>query len=215
MESHMNTKAFIRCDQYNFIKHQVKNLVSSYSIVKDPAVLKAVAFRSLDKVMNLFPEDEYDKAIFDKIPEIDGEIQANFFLEELKPYVIPFRSVSEKTIEKLFPKAKKLKLPKMEEIDLKETSYLGWYDIRSERKYLVFDYNGKLIGINGTFRNTTKGICSLCNSLEEVALFMANVKSGKETYTNRGNYICSDSQKCNQNIKTLDKLNQFIELVKR
>ncbi|MBS4197728.1 FusB/FusC family EF-G-binding protein [Bacillus sp. FJAT-49870] len=211
----MNTKAFIRCDQYNFIKHQVKNLVSSYSIVKDPAVLKAVAFRSLDKVMNLFPEDEYDKAIFDKIPEIDGEIQANFFLEELKPYVIPFRSVSEKTIEKLFPKAKKLKLPKMEEIDLKETSYLGWYDIRSERKYLVFDYNGKLIGINGTFRNTTKGICSLCNSLEEVALFMANVKSGKETYTNRGNYICSDSQKCNQNIKTLDKLNQFIELVKR
>lgn len=215
MESHKNTKAFIRCDQYNFIKHQVKNLVSSYSTVKDPAVLKAVAFSSLDKVMNLFPDDEYDKAIFDKIPEIDGEIQANFFLEELKPFVIPFRSVSEKTIEKLFPKAKKLKLPNMEEIDLKETSYLGWYDIRSERKYLVFDYNGKLIGINGTFRNTTKGICSLCNGLEEVGLFMANVKSGKETYTNRGNYICSDSQKCNQNIKTLDKLYQFIELVKR
>src|SRR5690606_38507578 len=182
---------------YHFIKHQVKNLVSSYSTVKDPAVLKAVAFSSLDKVMNLFPDDEYDKAIFDKIPEIDGEIQANFFLEELKPYVIPFKSVSEKTIEKLFPKAKKLKLPNMEEIDLKETSYLGWYDIRSERKYLVFDYNGKLIGINGTFRNTTKGICSLCNALEEVGLFMANVKSGKETYTNRGNYICNDSQKCN------------------
>ncbi|MBS4202367.1 FusB/FusC family EF-G-binding protein [Bacillus sp. FJAT-49732] len=210
----MNTKPFIRCDQYNFIKFQVKHLVQSYSTIKDQDVLRAISYSSLDKVINLFPEYELYREIFEKIPEIKSDIQATHFLDELRPYVIPFRTVSEKTIEKLFPKAKKLKLPPME-LDLKEISYLGWYDIRSERKYLVFDYDGKLVGINGTFRNVTKGICSVCNGHEEVGLFMANVKSGKETFTNRGNYICNDSQRCNQNIKTLDKLYNFIELVKK
>ncbi|MBS4220715.1 FusB/FusC family EF-G-binding protein [Bacillus sp. FJAT-49711] len=206
-------KPFIRSDQYNFIKFQVKHLVQSFSTIKDQDVLKAIAYSSLDKVINLFPEYDHYRESFEKILEIKSDIQATHFLDELGPYRIPFRTVSDKTIEKLFPKAKKLKLPPME-LDLKEVSYLGWYDMRSERKYLVFDYNGKLLGINGTFRNTTKGICSLCNGHEEVGLFMANVKSGKETYTNRGNYICNDSQKCNENIKTLDKLYQFIEIVK-
>jgi len=213
MNSHMNIEPFIRSDQYNFIKFQVKHLVQSFSTLKDQDVLKAIAYSSLDKIINLFLEYDHYRESFEKILEIKSDIQASHFLDELRPYVIPFRTVSDKTIEKLFPKAKKLKLPPME-LELKDISYLGWYDMRSERKYLVFDYNGKLVGINGTFRNTTKGICSLCNGHEEVGLFMANVKSGKETYTNRGNYICNDSQKCNKNIKTLDKLYQFIEIVK-
>jgi len=214
MNSHMNIKPFIRSDQYNFIKYQLKNLVHSYSTIKDQDVLKAIAYSSLDKITNLFSEYESSRESFGEILEIKSENQANHFLDELKCYVIPFRIVSDKTLEKLFPKAKKLKLPPME-LDLKEISYLGWYDMRSERKFLIFDYDGKLLGINGTFRNMTKGICSICNGHEEVGLFMANVKSGKETFTNRGNYICNDSQKCNQNIKTLDKLYQFIELVKK
>ncbi|KMJ55138.1 ferrous iron transporter A, partial [Bacillus sp. LL01] len=141
--------------------------------------------------------------------------QAESFLSELKHYVIPFKNVTEKTITKLFPKAKKLKVPPLEEIDFKEISYLGWYDIRSERKFLIVDYNGKLKGIQGTFQESNKGICSLCNQHQDIGLFMSKVKAGKETYTNRGNYICSDSHKCNQNLITLDELNKFVELLNK
>jgi hypothetical protein len=44
---------------------------------------------------------------------------------------------------------------------------------------------------------------------------MSKVKSGKETYTTKGNYICKDSQKCNHNLITLDKLNDFIVQLKK
>ncbi|MCJ7842409.1 FusB/FusC family EF-G-binding protein [Lederbergia sp. NSJ-179] len=217
MTSHIKIEPFIRSDQYHFIKFQVKNLVHAYSTVKDPNVLKAVKYGALDKVIDLFPEIPENQAeIFHTITEIEEDHQPNQYLTELKEYVIPFKSVTEKTVSKLFPKAKKLKLPSsLKEIDFREISYLGWYDIRSEKKFLIFNDNGKLFGVHGTFRHTTKGICALCNGHEEVGLFMANVKSGKETYTNRGNYICTDSQTCNQNLRTLDKLEHFIELVKK
>ncbi|WP_231687003.1 FusB/FusC family EF-G-binding protein [Bacillus sp. JCM 19034] len=136
-------------------------------------------------------------------------------MTELKKAVIPFKHVTEKTITKLFPKAKKLKAPSLETIDFKNLSYLGWYDIRSEKKFLIIDDNRKLIGVEGTFNKGKKGICSLCNGHEEIGLFMTTVKSGKETYTNRGNYICTDSQRCNENIMTLDKLTQFVANLKK
>ncbi|KRG12405.1 ferrous iron transporter A [Virgibacillus soli] len=210
-------ETFIRSDQYQFIKFQVKNLVHAYNTVKDPNVLKAVKFGTLDKILELFPEiTEQQRLLLSPVTEIKEDSQANQYVNELKDYVIPFKTITEKTVSKLFPKAKKLKLPSsLKEVNFKEISYLGWYDIRSEKKFLIFDYKGKLIGINGTFRQSTKGICALCNGHEEVGLFMANVKSGKETYTNRGNYICTDSLTCNQNLRSLDKLEQFVELVKK
>lgn len=215
MTSHLNIEPFIRSDQYQFIKFQVKNLVRAYVTVNDPNVLKAVKYEAFDKVMELFPVvDDQQTEMFNSILDIKEEQQAEQYFTELKEYVIPFKAITEKTASKLFPKAKKLKLP-ANEVDSRELTYLGWYDIRSEKKFLVFNYQGKLLGIHGTFRHSTKGICALCNGHEEVGLFMANVKSGKETYTNRGNYICTDSIQCNQNLRSLDKLEQFIELVKK
>lgn len=100
-------------------------------------------------------------------------------------------------------------------MDCREISYLGWNDVGLGRKFLVVEYDGKLMGIEGTFKESHKGICSICNRLEEIGLFVANVKSGKESYVNRGNYICKNSVKCNQNITSLDKLNSFIEVLKK
>ena len=214
MTSHIEVQPFIRNDQFNFIKFQVKHLVNAHSTVKDPDVLKAVQYGALDNIINLFPEMEEHYRIFDEIVEIKEEIQAENFLAGLKPYIIPFKQLTEKTVGKLFPKAKKLKLQFLKDIDFKEITYLGWYDIRSEKKFLIFDYKGKLMGVQGTFRHKTKGVCSLCNRLGEVGMFMANVKSGKETYTNRGNYICDDSQECNGNLQSLDRLENFIENLK-
>ena len=97
-------------------------------------------------------------------------------------------------------------------MDFSGYSYLGWNDAGSGRKYMIVDVGGKLTGIHGTIKSSNKkGICSICNRTEEIGLFMARVKSGKETYTDRGNYICCDSEKCNQNLMTLDHLNDESE----
>lgn len=166
--------------------------------------------------MNLFPSiSEKQKEIVTKIMEVEEEAQATAFLEELKRNVIPFKNVTEKTISKLFPKIKKLKIPSLDEMDFKDISYLSWYDIRLDRKLLVVEYNGKLMGMQGTFRESKKGICSLCNRHGEIGLFMSTVKTGTETFISRGNYICKDSQICNENITRLDKLDDFVETLNK
>lgn len=213
--SNMNT--FIRNDQYNFIKFQMRNLVRGHATVNDMNVLNALKSSSLDKVLNLFPHISNDqKALLSKMIEIEENIEAKHFLSELMPYVMPFQSVTDKSVKKLFPKVKKLKTPAFENMDFKNYSYLGWNDAGSRRKYVIAEYSGKLIGIQGTIRNSNqKGICKICNGLEEVGLFMSRVKSGKETYTERGNYICYDSEKCNQTLITLNNLNDFITQLKK
>lgn len=212
----MNLQAFIRSDQLNYIKFQLKNIVLARLNVKDIETLNALKFYSLDNVQHIFPDlSEQQREILSKIIEIDEEIQAKSYLNELKQYVIPFTNITAKTIRRLFPKIKKLKLPTLEEIDFKEISYLGWDDPGLGRKFLIVEYNGQLMGIEGTFKETNKGICALCNGIEEIGLFMTKVKSGKESYTNKGNYICKDSLKCNQNIMSLDKINHFIEVLKK
>ncbi|WP_052345907.1 FusB/FusC family EF-G-binding protein [Paucisalibacillus sp. EB02] len=205
---------FLRHDQYNFIKFQLKIIVHAHSTIKDEEVINTVKLSSMDKIFSLLPNlTENQQALLSKIVDIEVHNQAELFLTELKSYVIPFRNTTEKTLTKLFPKVKKFKGPDLNAIDYREISYIGWYDIRSERKFLVTEHNEKLIGFQGTFMKSIKGICSLCNQYEDVGLFMANVRTGKETYTNRGNYICVDSHKCNQNLTTLDKLHYFIELL--
>lgn len=208
-------KLFIQNHQFNFIKFQLKNIVTAHLSVKDQETIDALKFYSLDKIHYLFPTlNEHEREILNKILDIREESQAKAYLAELKQYVIPFANITEKSINKLFPKIKKLKLPKLEEIDFKDISYLGWNDAGLGRKFLIFIKEGQLIGIEGTFKESKKAICALCNSMEEVGLFMANVKSGKECYTNKGNYICRDSLKCNQNIYSLDKINQFIQVLR-
>ncbi|UOE94733.1 FusB/FusC family EF-G-binding protein [Alkalihalobacillus sp. LMS39] len=206
---------FLRNDQYNFIKFQLNHLVHAQTTVRDEDILSALKLNAYDKMVALFPElKDSQKALLQKLIEFENVEQVERLVSELKGYVIPFKYVSEKTVAKLFPKAKKLKMPVLEDIDFRELSYLGWYDVRSERKFLIFNDDNNLIGILGTFKGEMRGICSLCNRHEDVGLFMATVKSGMETYTSRGNYICHDSFTCNQNVITLERLTNFVKLVK-
>jgi hypothetical protein len=204
---------FIRSDQYNFIKAQTKILINGHSTVNDRDVLNALKSLAIEKVVNLFSDiSEEQMQLLNPIMKVEDKENAQEFLLKLKPYVIPFKEITDKTIKKLFPKAKKLKVPSLEDIDLKETSYLGWTDKGSNKKYIIANFDNKLIGLQGTIKSTSQtGICALCNAHEETAMFISQTKgSGKDTFTKRGNYICQDSQKCNQNIITLDKLNDFI-----
>ncbi len=209
---------FIRSNQYNFIKAQTQTLINGHSTVNDIDVLNALKSMAKEKVSNLFGDlNEEQKQLMEPILKIKDKTQAEEFLVQLKPYVIPFKEVTEQKLKKLFPKAKKLKVPLLENLDLKEISYLGWHDKGSNKKYIVVGHQDKLIGLQGTFENSNqKGICAICNAYEEVGMFLSESKgSDKGTFIKRGNYICQDSQKCNHNLTTLDKLNDFIVQLNR
>ncbi|PEJ57732.1 elongation factor G-binding protein [Bacillus sp. AFS002410] len=208
---------FIRTEQYNFIKQQLQVLTNGHASVNDRAVLNALHSLVSDKALGLFTDlTKEQQQLFIQIDTIKKSEQAEVLLRQLLPYVIPFKEVSEQSIKKLFPKAKKLKLPILKNFDLLQTTYIGWDDLGSNSKFIVTYLNHKLIGLQGTFNPINKkGNCTICNKFEDLGLFMTKTKGKIEgTFTQRGNYICKDSQKCNQNITSLDKLHDFITIVK-
>nr|WP_251025940.1 FusB/FusC family EF-G-binding protein [Bacillus sp. ISL-47] len=213
----MIVEAFIRNDQYNFIKSQAQVLINGHASVNDTGVLNALKSLSADKIFGLFEElNEDQKRLLNPVIEIKEREQAEAFLAEIKGYVIPFKPITDQSIKKLFPKAKKLKMPELEDIDFREISYLGWNDNGTNRKYIISQQNDKLSGLHGTFKPVSKkGICAICNKFEEIGMFLSETKGSQlGTYTKRGNYICQDSQKCNDNLISLEQLNDFVGWLK-
>lgn len=209
-------KPFIRTDQYNFIRVQTRKLVNGHSTAKDADVIKALEAMVLENILAMFLDlTEDQKQLIMPVVEIHDKEMAEKYLANMKKYVIPF-SASEPAVRKLFPKVKKLSVPHLDKIDLRDIVYLSWFDNSTIKKYIVLSYDNKLSGIYGSFTGANqKGICSLCNGLGEVGMFLAEIK-GKDqgTFTKRGNYICSDSQKCNENLTSLEKLTDFVEHLK-
>jgi hypothetical protein len=207
---------FIRNDQYNFINYQIQVLINGYSTVNDPGVLVALKSLVRDKVFNLFDVlNAEQERLLEPVVNIKDSEQGQNYLTELREFVIPFQSVNETTLKKLFPKVKKLKMPRLNELDFKELSYLGWNDYGQESKYIVAQDDGKLKGFKGTFKNSSKkGICTICNTFGDVGMYVSeSKKSSNGTYVKKGNYICQDSMECNGKLRDLVKLNEFIERV--
>lgn len=138
-------------------------------------------------------------------------------MEELKQIVQPFMQPSKPQIEKLFRKVKKLKQPAWNEIDLQEHTYIGWNDPGTQKKFMIYYEDEKLKGISGTLSPTiNKGICAICQKTSNVSLFLSTTKAGSDgTYTKKGNYICHDSDQCNQQLTKLAPFYEFAERVKK
>ncbi|MFI8688268.1 FusB/FusC family EF-G-binding protein [Rossellomorea sp. NPDC077527] len=207
---------FIRNDQYNFITYQTQVLINGYRAVNDLGVLQALKGLAKDKVLNLFGElSPSQQRVLEHIIEIRDQDQAEDYLMGLKAYVIPFQTLSDASVKKLFPKVKKLKTPDWNQVDVKSVSYLGWNDHAQERKYIVAESNGKLKGFKGTFKNSSKkGICTICHSFGSIGFYMSeSKKSAHGTYVKKGNYICQDSDECNEKLKDKEKLEDFIERI--
>ncbi|UOQ45978.1 FusB/FusC family EF-G-binding protein [Halobacillus salinarum] len=207
--------SFIRSDQYNLIKAQAHRLIRSHSSVNDSSVMEAVKSVSLEKVLQSFSSlSPEEKELIDHISVIEDQEDAILLLSRLKQYVIEFPDLTENHLKKLFPKVKKLQHPDLDEIDKKATSYLGWNDYGSNRKYLVVPFQGELIGLKGTFtQSNTKGICTICSEQEKVGMFTTTVMNSAQSVVRRGNYICQDSELCNQNLTDLTNLHHFVKLM--
>lgn len=137
---------------------------------------------------------------------------------QLERYVEDFEMPSLSQVQKVFRKVKKVKIPNENDIDLKVTSYLGWNDIASNRKYIIFkNSEDRFDGIYGELSpNKVKGFCKICNQESNVSLFLNKTKHNKSdgTYTKKGDYICNDSAKCNQNLDDIQYFYQFIDQLK-
>ncbi|WP_088006671.1 FusB/FusC family EF-G-binding protein [Indiicoccus explosivorum] len=209
---------FIRNDQYNFIRRQAQKLVNGHSTVADQSVLKALESLVLEQVMSRFGKlTDEQKWLLDPIVNIQDKEEAERFMAHLKPYLIPFDELTDNTVKKLFPKAKKLKVPAMLKTDLREFSYIGWDDVGSQRRYLILQKDGRLVGVSGNFgSNSKKGICAFCHNYTETGLFLSETKgSSQEAFVKRGNYICRDSRTCNRNLTTLERIEDFVERLNR
>ncbi|WP_338751233.1 FusB/FusC family EF-G-binding protein [Bacillus sp. FJAT-52991] len=204
---------FIRSDQYHFIKSQAQILTNGHASVSDIDVLQALKSLAKEKIFALFPNmNEEQQQVLAPVLTIEEKADAEAVLAQLKPYVMPFPQVTEQTLKKLFPKAKKLKTSFLKEVNWEEISYLSWADLGLGKKFIVAPYNNKLTGIHGTFNPVTKkSICALCHQYEAVGMFMTEVKGPQQgTFVKRGNYICQDQHACNENMTKLDQLHDFI-----
>lgn len=207
---------FMKSYQYNYIKAQTKILLNGLSASSDASVHRARKDIAKENVARLFPAmNEEQQQLLYPIVDITENADVKRFLTQLLPYVVPFPVVTDQTLKKLFPKAKKLKVPSVKDLNLQEHSYVSWQDDGTQKKYLIAEYQGKLVGFQGAFTlMNQKGMCALCNQFEEVGMFISEIKSsGDGAYIKRGNYICQNSQTCNQNIITLDKLDDFIVMM--
>jgi hypothetical protein len=119
----------------------------------------------------------------------------------------------------LFKKEKKLKLPNTNAQDSKNV-YLGWIDESIRKLFVAYNMNGKLTGMACRITNSSSNnsnMCTLCNHVgreDEVAFVSAICKtanSGEGAYKSIGFHICLDSEKCNERILAIEKLEQILK----
>jgi hypothetical protein len=210
-------KPFIRNHQYNTIKKQADLLLHACNSVADPKVVESVRYSAQSKVIEAFPDaSELMKQMLGSISTLNTAAEFQSYLRSLEPYLTEFEKVTEKQLQKLFPKNKKLKVPELDAIDFRYVTYVGWTDIATNKLFLVYWLNGQLVGVEGKYTPANKkGICFLCNRHEEVALFSAITRTrpanaSPDYYKAIGNYMCVNSEVCNKNITDVSALEKFV-----
>ncbi|MFJ7933321.1 FusB/FusC family EF-G-binding protein [Sporosarcina sp. NPDC096371] len=210
------TSQMIHPYEFIFVKKQVANLVNAYRSVNDSSIIQTLQGLTRENVeMVLNDESQFSHIIDQFMDQKLTKTNAEKILNELKEFVIPFKQPSEKQLIKSFKKVKKFKQPNWPEYDLRDFNYFGWNDKGTQRKYMVLYHNEQLVGFSGILSpNTHKGACAICNEISNVSLFLTTTKfSGDGTYTKKGNYICHDSVRCNQQMSDLKFLTNFINII--
>lgn len=212
----------IKTYQYFFIKREIEQLLNVYHSVNDKktvATVQALATERINEVVENDPQviallEPFVKQIMDT--NLKKE-KATELLERLKEHVAPFKQPSKIQVKKIFRKVKKLKHPDWQTLDLKEHTYVGWNDPGTQKKYLLYYADERLQGVHGTLSPTIiKGVCAICHKTSSVSMFLSTTKSGSDgTYTKKGNYICHDSDQCNQQLVKLAPFYEFTDIVKK
>ncbi|MGM9920697.1 MAG: FusB/FusC family EF-G-binding protein [Bhargavaea sp.] len=202
--------------EFHFILRQARNVLNGHMNANDEDVLAAVSQMAIERAEHSasdLPDELAD--LIRSIGTIREREDYDRFREQLLAFVRPMAEVADRDVKKLFPKVKNLRMPKFAEAVRKELTFLGWNDPGTNRKYIVFENRRGFTGLYGQFRPSgKKGVCSICNGIDETGLFLTETRhSGGETYTKRGNYICTDSMACNRRLDDLERFDEFIRTV--
>ncbi|WP_436938244.1 FusB/FusC family EF-G-binding protein [Staphylococcus xylosus] len=204
--------------QFNYIKERIVHLINVYNSVNDLNTIASIQEATREQILNTF--QRVDSSIQSEIEKLMNnqlsKMQAKKILSKLQAYVLPFEHPSKKQVDKVFRKVKKLKTPLISNEVLLESTFIGWNDVASNRKYIIY-YNdfGNLDGFYGDISNqTVKGFCSICNKESRVTLFMRKTRTTSDgQYTKKGDYICFDSTVCNQQISDLSYFYHFLNKI--
>ncbi len=167
---------FMTVEQYQIVKKQAKKILNAYTTSKDQNVLQAIQALVQEEISEkLIFQDIEEQLVLQPIFTIQTKEQLELFLNTIKQNVEPFKVPTDNQVKKLFPKDKKVKLPNLDGIDLKEISYLSWVDTGTNRKYIVYYDEGALKGVRGVFSHSEKiGICTVCNQHAKVGLLLVS-----------------------------------------
>ncbi|TRZ35930.1 elongation factor G-binding protein [Niallia circulans] len=209
------TNQFINNEQLNYVKSQVALINDSMKKNVPEKVLTAVIDLANSKISALFQNATQEQQDMLDVSKLKSDKEYDRYIEQLAPYLLPFPRITEQQLKRMFPKQKKLKLPDLESIDYSKLTYLCWNDLRSNKKFIVYALNGKLVGIEGSLTPTSKkNLCTFCNCFTEVTYFSTVTKAknpkNPDYYKAIGNLICTDSTECNQKITNAEHLTAFL-----
>lgn len=210
------TEKFIKNEQLNFIKKQIAFIKDSTKKNVPPTVLAAVIDLANAKILDLIPNASLDQQEMLDLSRLKTDDEYEQYIQRISAFLLPFPKITEQQLKKMFPKNKKLKLPDLSTVDHNQLTYLSWNDLRSNKKFIVYELDGKMVGIECKFAPTSKkNICSFCNCAGEVAFFSTVTKAKKSNnpdyYRSIGNLICADSSECNQKITNIEYLETFLK----
>lgn len=203
--------------EFNQVKSLVTELVRLYK-TNDVKTLQAHKDFLLNEIKSVFDNKDIDAGEF--LKDIDdiklSRKRAEHLLEKLRAVVEDYEMPSNPQVSKLFKKVKKLKVPDFDEMDKKSVCFIAWNDLSSNRKYFIYKNRDKQFDriYSELSPNKIKGFCKICNQESKVSLFLCKSKtSGDGTYKKKGDYICSDSEVCNQHLTDIEDLYAFVENV--
>lgn len=218
----MPTEAFILHHQMNAIQNEIQKLLVAIKQGSDKRVLEGVQYSAEAAIRGMFPLlTEEDKDVLFSIKTIQSAEDCEAYLQRLAPYAAAFPSLTEKQVQKLFPKVKKLKVPELTALDYRGITYLSWTDAGANKLFLVYPWNGTLTGVECRYTVSSKAtVCALCNAHRapgEIGLVTAICKNGRHVspdyYKSIGNYMCLDGAACNTRIRDVTYLETFLDEV--
>ncbi|MEK5332763.1 FusB/FusC family EF-G-binding protein [Lysinibacillus sp. FSL W8-0992] len=206
---------FLTVANYNLLGQQMNKILQTIATSKDTNVVQTVRGLVQKEISENVVMTNSEAQLIEPIYSVTERAAGESYLQDLKLYVIPFKPITASTIKSLFKKEKKLKLPNLERLDFQQICYFAWDDLGTHRKYVILEQDDKLKAIKGTFaNNTVRGICAICNRHADVGLFTTSIKGNVVgTYTNHSNYICADSDTCNQHVTDMNKTITFFERI--
>ena len=213
-------KAFIKKHEYNYIRKRLYDLNNAFRSCVDINIIEVTKEYIYEKILNIFTDlSEEEKELLD-ISKLN-DLNIDKYLAELNEYVYGMPNITKEQISRLFKKEKKLKVPNLNALDSKNV-YLGWIDESIRKLFVVYNMNGNLIGMACRIRNYGSNhthMCALCNHVggeNEVAVVSSICKtanSGEGAYRLIGFELCLDSEKCNERIVAIEKLEKILKNV--